>query len=265
MFQLHLPRYSSATVLKDRLLTAIQNAGQRGDVGGALSSNVASHLEPDCVVMNTTEETCSVCLLKLPAKDGGHLENLSDFCERARIDQRHLERCLAVADMSQLLEMEPDRVRAALSRDKLRPDKASNDGDGETTSAPQLQQIRNKYEAMSLEQLKRCCSDLWLDAIGLKSDLVERLVAFDADAIEHGLDLAGSASGHLATQSQPPLQKADVARVMGALAQARIRWCPGDSGTPGGAPPGGEGSDTSSESLASLSDSSDDRHYDPVD
>eukprot|EP01043_Picozoa_sp_COSAG02_P023891 COSAG02_NODE_1289_length_13445_cov_16.898322_8_plen_816_part_00 len=37
MFQLHLPRYSSPEILKQRLLTAIQNGGSRGVAGGVSS------------------------------------------------------------------------------------------------------------------------------------------------------------------------------------------------------------------------------------
>ena len=243
MFQLHLPRYSSAAVLKERLLTAIQNAGQRGDVGGALAiSKTGSYLEADGIVMKRSEEARSACLLKLPA-DGGHLETLTDFCERARVDQKLLQRCLAVNDMSQLLAMDLESVRAALGKRKL-PGSASGVGGSETTSVAQLQRVRNRYEAMSMQQLKECCRDAWLDDTGLESELVERLVAFDAfDADGNERDLANGAT-------QSPMQKADVARVISALAQAQRRWTAD--------PLGGGGSGTATARLPPMPDESSD-------
>jgi hypothetical protein len=115
--------------------------------------------------MKRREEARSECLLKLHA-DGGHLDTLTDFCERARVDQKLLQRCLAVNDMSQLLAMDLESVRAALGKRKL-PGSASGVGGSETTSVAQLQRVRNRYEAMSMQQLTRCCRDSWLDAAGV--------------------------------------------------------------------------------------------------
>ena len=220
MFQLHLPRYSSATVLKERLLTAIQNAGQRGDADGALaSSKTGGYLEPDGITVTTGEEARSACLFKLPS-DGGHLETLLDFCQRARVDHKEIQRCLAVNNMSQVLAMDLDFVRAALDQCRV-SDGASYVGEKDTASVATSQRTRNRYEAMTLSQLKRCCQDSWLSSEGLKSDLVERLVAYD-DAVSDGNEPALADPASAATQS--PLQKADVARVMTALAQAQRCW-----------------------------------------
>ena len=98
-----------------------------------------------------------------------------------------------------------------------------------------------------MQQLTRCCRDAWLDDTGVKSDLVERLVAFDAfDADGNERDLAGTANG--ATQS--PMQKADVARVISALAQAQRRWTAD--------PLGGGGSGTATARLPRMPDESSD-------
>ena len=222
---------------------AIQNAGQRGDVGGALAiSKTGIYTDAGGIVVKRSEEAYSACLLKLPA-DGGHLETLTDFCERACVDQKLLERCLAVNDMSQLLPMDLESVRAALGKRKL-PGSASGVGGSETTSVAQLQRVRNRYEAMSMQQLKECCRDAWLDDTGLESELVERLVAFDAfDADGNERDLANGAT-------QSPMQKADVARVISALAQAQRRWTAD--------PLGGGGSGTATARLPRMPDESSD-------
>jgi hypothetical protein len=238
MFQLHLPRYSSATVLKERLLTAVQNAGQRSDdADGAAASTSGEYLDLADGIGPAEGTGTTACLLKLPDEDGGHAESLADFCERARVDVTQVTRRLEVDEMSQLLALDVEAVRAGLSEPLA----------GSVTSGKKAQQARENYQTMTTEQLKKTCADSWLDDDGSSSEMVERLVAYDA-----------ATNGWAAPKSDelPALQKADVARVMVALGQARRRW-PADGAPGAGA---GAGSDhTASESPhVPLSDTSSD-------
>ena len=213
-FQLHLPRYSSATVLKDRLLTAIQNAGQRTD--GNTTGTAGHYALSDDMEMLQPQKLNPTCLFDLQLHDGGHCETLLDFCNRAQVDVREIERCIGVTDMGSLLELEDDAVKQALT-DTL---------PGAKKVPAEAQQARARYQAMTLPQLKRTCADSWLEDGGSISEMVDRLVANDIEV--YGWEVPPS-------DERAPLQKPDVARVMVALAQARCRW-PADVANPNSAP-----------------------------
>jgi len=171
MFQLHLPRYSNAAVLKERLLTAVQNAGQRSDdADGAAASTSGEYLDLADGIGPAEGTGTTACLLKLPDEDGGHAESLADFCERARVDVTQVTRRLEVDEMSQLLALDVEAVRAGLSEPLA----------GSVTSGKKAQQARENYQTMTTEQLKKTCADSWLDDDGSSSEMVERLVAYDA-------------------------------------------------------------------------------------
>ena len=135
MFQLHLPRYSSATVLKDRLLTAITNAGQRGDGAAQRGS-----LELDDMQLATDHAPKPTYLLDLQAEDGGHCEDLQSFCARAQCDVRHLAR-LGVTQMSELVTMDADAVQKGLAE--------TPDPQQQKAVATAAQIGRQKYMAMT--------------------------------------------------------------------------------------------------------------------
>ena len=97
MFQLHLPRYSSRNILKQRLLCAIQDGGSRSDNSAtkrmrltgddSLGTPIAKpRLIPPTLVIDVSA-------------DGGHLEDLRSFCVRAGVGFGPLKDTLGVPDM----------------------------------------------------------------------------------------------------------------------------------------------------------------------
>eukprot|EP01047_Picozoa_sp_COSAG01_P040557 COSAG01_NODE_3423_length_6115_cov_3.557347_5_plen_97_part_00 len=96
MFQLHLPRYSSREILKQRLLCAIQDGGSRSD----RSTLARRYLDDDeaAAPAATTAVMPPTVAVAVPA-DGGHLEDLPSFCERLGVGLDSLKSTLGVIDM----------------------------------------------------------------------------------------------------------------------------------------------------------------------
>jgi hypothetical protein len=144
MFQLHLPRYSSAAVLKRRLLTAIQNAGRRG------VSNVASIGQCELgEVRRAAEEEAPTTLFNLHFEDGGHCESLAEFCERARVDVGQIAARLGVTRMGELLKLDVEAVRSGMS--------SSSTTDKSDPGLRTQAHARALYEKMTEQQLQRVC------------------------------------------------------------------------------------------------------------
>ena len=78
-FQLHLPRYSSKAILKARLLTAVQNAGTRGDAGGGASKQTFEDLE---VTIPVSTQQRATYVLQTSSCGVGHRESLRELCAR---------------------------------------------------------------------------------------------------------------------------------------------------------------------------------------
>ena len=101
MFQLHLPRYSSPEMLRNRLLQAMQNSG---------SSDQAA-ARPPHEALDDEEEPLAVApsataVLRVP-DDGGHSEGIDDMFARAGFGRRQaaaIKSSLGVKDIKQLLE-----------------------------------------------------------------------------------------------------------------------------------------------------------------
>jgi hypothetical protein len=74
MFQLHLPRYSSPEILKQRLLTAIQSGGSRGVAGGVSSYVTDAKTEG---LATPGQDACTIMLEK--CIDGGYVP-CKPFC-----------------------------------------------------------------------------------------------------------------------------------------------------------------------------------------
>eukprot|EP01045_Picozoa_sp_COSAG04_P011031 COSAG04_NODE_696_length_11062_cov_47.390769_10_plen_1261_part_00 len=166
MFQLHLPRYSSASVLKERLLTAIQNAGQRGD--GTQAKGEYFDLAEG---MRSAEAPAPTLLLDMQMDDGGHCETLRDFCQRAHLDIRQLERRWGISEMRELLAMDVVAVRTGLSTAL----------DGGSGSGTEMARARAKYKGMTEQQLRTTCADSWLESTGSCDAMVDLLVAHQAE------------------------------------------------------------------------------------
>eukprot|EP01048_Picozoa_sp_COSAG05_P014227 COSAG05_NODE_1591_length_4465_cov_35.183830_2_plen_186_part_00 len=96
VFQLHLPRYSTRDILKERLLTAIQNSGSRSN-SSALTRT--PHSEDDgpmkLIIPRAIPPTVAI---DVPA-DGGHVEDLRSFSVRAGVGLTSLKQALSVPDM----------------------------------------------------------------------------------------------------------------------------------------------------------------------
>jgi len=127
MFQLHLPRYSSPSVLKARLRTAITGAGQKTDRrDGSAERYHDDEMQMDLGAGRAGGEggasaavgaAAPSYLLKLPNDGGGHKESLGDFCRRAAgagVDEQALRQQLKVNSMLELLAQEASAVKAGL-------------------------------------------------------------------------------------------------------------------------------------------------------
>ena len=107
MFQLHLPRYSSKQILRDRLLCAIQDGGSRNSGAMARKPLGDSHSEVPIISALPMPPTL---LIDVPA-DGGHLEDIESFCVRAGVGIASLKNGLSVPDMATLLALKKEDVR----------------------------------------------------------------------------------------------------------------------------------------------------------
>eukprot|EP01044_Picomonas_judraskeda_P023690 COSAG03_NODE_6290_length_1083_cov_1.216463_1_plen_361_part_11 len=97
MFQLHLPRYSSPEILRQRLQTAIQNSGRSTHHSGPLLVQQPIELASD--------QGDTTILMRIPV-DPGHTETLGHFLVRCQIGAHHaqaIQSNLSVKDLEELL------------------------------------------------------------------------------------------------------------------------------------------------------------------
>ena len=97
MFQLHLPKYSSKAILKQRLLCAIQEGGSRSDRGS--KHQPKDNLSGDTFVVPTAKARSMPPTVAIDVPpDGGHLEDLRAFCARAGVGIGSLTEALGVSN-----------------------------------------------------------------------------------------------------------------------------------------------------------------------